>query len=284
MTGPGAVRTYPAVTEAEARGATAALFAEIRQALGVPVVNLVWRHLATLPGGLEWAWATVAPFYRSGAAARAGGALLRALPLPAAPGWSRADLRGAGVDEAAERTVLRVLDSYNRSNAMNLVALTALTRRLQDGGAPARTAAPAGAPGDGGLAGDGALPPLLTPAQLAPATAELVARLDRLGEAAAERIPASMYRHLAHWPGFLALAAARIAPLQDDGRLAALITAGRALAERAAAGAAGELAAPGPPPPAPADAAVPAALTGFTRGVIAKMVPICALLRRAMPE
>jgi hypothetical protein len=29
-----AVRTYPAVAEAEARGATAALFAEIRHALG----------------------------------------------------------------------------------------------------------------------------------------------------------------------------------------------------------------------------------------------------------
>jgi hypothetical protein len=34
MTGPAAVRTYPAVAQAEARGATAALFAGIRHALG----------------------------------------------------------------------------------------------------------------------------------------------------------------------------------------------------------------------------------------------------------
>jgi hypothetical protein len=278
------VRTYAAVAEAEARGATAVLFAEIRRALGVPVVNLIWRHLATLPGGLEWAWGAVAPFYRSGAAAREGAALLHALALPAAPGWSPAELRAGAVDEAAERTVLRVLDSYNRSNAMNLVALTALARRLRDGGGSPPGAAPVETQGDGGPPVDGALPALLTPAQMAPATAELVARLDRFGEAGEGRIPASMYRHLAHWPGFLALAAERIAPLHEDGRLAGLIAAASEQAAAAAARVAGRLAAPGPPPAPPTRAAVPAALAEFTSTVIAKMVPICALMRRAMPE
>ncbi len=277
------MRTYPAVAEAEANGATAALFAEIRQALGVPVVNLVWRHLAILPGGLEWAWGAVAPFYRSGAAAREGAALLRALPLAAAPGWSRAELRAAAVDAAAERMVLRVLDSYNRSNAMNLVALSALARRLQDRGDPRRSPVPADAPVGVGPPIDGALPALLTPAQMPPATAELVARLDRLGEPGEGRIPASMYRQLAHWPGFLALAAERIGPLHADGRLADLIAAARDLAHAAAERVAGALAIPGPPPAPPSRAAVPAALTEFTGTVIAKMVPVCALLRRAMP-
>ncbi len=282
--GPIAVRTYPAVAEAEATGATAALFAEIRRALGVPVVNLIWRHLATWPGGLEWAWGAVAPLYRSGAAGREGAALLRALPLPDAPGWSRADLRAAGVDEAAERTVRRVLDSYNRSNAMNLVALTALARRLRDGGDSARGTTPAETGADGGPPMDGALPAPLAPAEMAPAAAELVTRLDGFGEVGEGRIPASMYRHLARWPGFLALAAIRIAPLHEDGRLTGLIAAAGEHALAAAERAAGALAMPGPPPPTPTRVAVPAALTEFTSTVIAKMVPICALLRRAMPE
>ena len=283
--GPIAVRTYPAVAEAEATGATAELFAEIRCALGVPVVNLIWRHLATWPGGLEWAWGAVAPLYRSGAAGREGAALLRALPLPDAPGWSRADLRAAGVDEAAERTVRRVLDSYDRSNAMNLVALTALARRLRDGGdSEARGAAPAETGVAGGPPMAGALPALLAPAEMAPATAELVTRLDGFGEAGEGRIPASMYRHLAHWPGFLALAATRIAPLHEDGRLTGLIAAAGEHAGAAAERVAGALAMPGPPPPAPTRVAVAAALAEFTSSVIAKMVPICALLRRAMPE
>ena len=46
----------PAITEAAATGETAAIFADIRQVLGVDVVNLIWRHLATMDGALPWAW------------------------------------------------------------------------------------------------------------------------------------------------------------------------------------------------------------------------------------
>ena len=38
-----------AVTEAEASGETAEIFADIRAVYGVSVVNLIWRHLATFP-------------------------------------------------------------------------------------------------------------------------------------------------------------------------------------------------------------------------------------------
>ena len=43
----------PALSEAEARGDVARLFEDIRWVLGVPVVNLIFRRLAILPGGLE---------------------------------------------------------------------------------------------------------------------------------------------------------------------------------------------------------------------------------------
>lgn len=278
------MRTYRAVGEAEARGDTAALFADIRRALGVPVVNLIWRHLATLPDGLEWAWTSVRPYYLSGAAAREGAALLGALPLPLLPRWPRSALHSAAVDESGERTVRTVLDSYDRSNAMNLVALTALGLRLQGRAAPAPAPACAPAPAGAGPPVEGQLPALLTPAQMAPATAELVAQLDRLGERGDSGIPASMYRHLAHWPGVLRLAFALIAPLDHDGRLVSLIVAGQELARAAAARVAGELDTPGPAPAPATREAVQMALGEFTGGVIAKMVPICALLRRAMPS
>lgn len=267
----------PAVAESDARGETAALFADIRSALGVPVVNLVWRHLATMPGALDWAWSAIGPLYRSGAAAREGGALLAALPLPARPAWSRDELRAAGVDEAAEREVVIVLDSYHRSNAMNLVALTTLRRALERP-ADARPAAvvAAGEP----PTVEGRLPALLPLAEIAPATAALIHELDRFGERGAVRIPATMYRHLAHWPGFLGLARALVAPLDQDGRLNGLIERASAVAGTAAERLAGEIAAP--PAPATRDG-IHAALAAFTAGVIAKMVPICALLRRAMP-
>jgi hypothetical protein len=49
---------FPAIAEAAATGTTAELFADIRATVGVRVVNLVWRHLATMDGALPWAWAS----------------------------------------------------------------------------------------------------------------------------------------------------------------------------------------------------------------------------------
>ena len=204
--------TIAAIAERKALGETAALFANIRRALGVPPWSTWSGGISRpFPGGLDWAWRAVRPFYVSGAGAREGAALLAALALPAVSTWSRLDLRTAGVDEATERTIVTVLDSYNRSNAMNLVALTALTARLGNDFAP--VAAPAAASAGAPPAVESELPALLSVAEMTPAIAEMVRRLDRLGERGEPRIPASMYRHLAHWPGFLDLARGLLAPL-----------------------------------------------------------------------
>ena len=46
-----------AIPEDQATGETADLFADLRATLGVPFVNLIWRHLATIPGALPAVWA-----------------------------------------------------------------------------------------------------------------------------------------------------------------------------------------------------------------------------------
>jgi hypothetical protein len=51
----------PAIAEAAATGETAEIFADIRRVLGVEVVNLIWRHLATFPDALPWAWRSLRP-------------------------------------------------------------------------------------------------------------------------------------------------------------------------------------------------------------------------------
>ena len=43
--------------EADATGEIAAIYAEIRRLWAVPYVSSLQRHLATLPGWLEWSWA-----------------------------------------------------------------------------------------------------------------------------------------------------------------------------------------------------------------------------------
>ena len=51
----------PSIAEVDATGEIAELYADIRESLGMPFVNLVWRNLASVPGGLKWAWTTSSP-------------------------------------------------------------------------------------------------------------------------------------------------------------------------------------------------------------------------------
>ena len=90
----------PAIAEADATGEIAALYADIRATLGVPVVNLIWRHLATFPGGLSWAWRSLKPLYASGAIAAEAAALRAGLSVPALAGLSRPTLAAAGLSNA----------------------------------------------------------------------------------------------------------------------------------------------------------------------------------------
>jgi hypothetical protein len=75
----------PAIREADATGAVAAIFADIRAVFGVGVVNLIWRHLAVFPGGLEWAWGSLRPLYAQGHMPAAAARLRARLALPRLP-------------------------------------------------------------------------------------------------------------------------------------------------------------------------------------------------------
>jgi hypothetical protein len=116
---------------------------------------------------------------------------------------------------------------------------------------------------------------------MSPETAELVVTINRLGAQSDAPILASMYRHLAHWPPYLSLAWTMIAPLDTDARLDdtilnALVKA-RAFGRRVAT----RLTTPSETLAHAARTDVCDALDCFTSDLIAKMVVIGALLRRA---
>lgn len=265
----------PAVTEAAATGQIAVLFADIRQVLGVDVVNLVWRHLATIEGALEWAWPTLRPLYVDGALGAEAAGLRAALALPSLPPVPAEVFAGLGLGPPALAAIRHVLAAYDRTNVLALIALSALLAGpAGEGGAAAAVPAPARP--------RIVLPRLPTMAELSPETAALVTRLNGLGTRRPGAILASMYRHLADWPPYLAFAWLLLAPLDAGGELATAIGGAR----REAQGRARRLLAgrsdtrPAPPHPALA-AAVAAAVEPFAGGVIAKMVVICALLHDA---
>ncbi|MDP1963057.1 MAG: hypothetical protein Q8K93_12735 [Reyranella sp.] len=254
---------FPAIAEASATGETADLFADIRATVGVRVVNLVWRHLATLDGALPWAWAAVKPLYLGGLPDQAAQRFRETMIVP-----KLASLAGD-----APTSVDAVLASYDHSNTINLFALGALVAWLRD-------EADGGPPPPHGLrlrAPDVALPVLASEADVAPETWALVQRLNRLGDTAQPLILASMYRHLARAPAFLERVEAALAPVQADGFLDRAIAANRAAAHETAKRLAQAISAQRPPL---ADK-IETSVSAFIDHAIAKMVTICRSIRVA---
>jgi hypothetical protein len=254
---------FPAVAEAEATGETAALFADIRATVGVRVVNLVWRHLATLDGALPWAWGAVKPLYLLGVADTAAVRFREEMILPKLS--TLAGGEPASVDA--------VLASYDHSNTINLFALGALVAWLRG-----QTAAQ-GTPVQGPRlpAPDVILPKLAFQADVSPDTWQRVLRLNHFGDRPQPLILASMYRHLAHAPAFLQRLETVLAPLQADGSLDRAISANRAAAVDRARVLARAISAERP---ALTDK-IEIGVSAFVDHAIGKMVTICRAIRVA---
>jgi hypothetical protein len=269
--------TIPEIRESEAPPETAAIYAEIRAASGLPMVNLIWRHFAALPGALPWAWGAVRPAAQGGLVAAAAERATGALPAPQTPPIERSQLAAVGVHEQAAfgglPAIRRVIDAYNCGNAGNLIALTALLRGLE-----------AGFPAEPAPTGTAAAPPMAEALPPLPRFAALGERERRSVEALASRhagfeagaVP-SLYLHLAHWPGFLEQARGRIEQLP----LAELRQDACKLAEAEAVNLLPAMSAGAPP--APVREAVEQALGRFARGLIPEMLAVGLALRRALP-
>jgi len=251
----------PAIAEHEATGETARIFEDMRETLGIPVVNLIWRHLATIPGGLEWAWASAKPIYASGAARGASKALQDRLAVPMPEPLIPGALRLAGVGDANAQTARAVVAAYDKGNGLNLTALTALVV-APAGPAPVLPTEPdrPGAP----------VPRVLSESDVDADTWRMVLALNELGARPEEPILATMYRHLAYWPGLLGLMQVGFAPLERSGALRRSIGQARDIA-RAEAARLAQLRADAGPGPEPAVRAIET----FADHVICRMVPIC---------
>jgi len=211
--------TVAAIAEVDASGETAHIYAEIRETLGI--VNLIWRHLATIDGALNWAWSALGPVYASGALVEPTDSLRRSAhsllqPVERVP---EEVLRSLGLSDNTCHAIIDIVDSYDRSNATNLIATTALLQRVAAMSSVADIA-------------DSTVPdtttvkptfktllPILAMTDLDASTAALVERLNGLCSTHDRPVLVSIYRHLGHWPAYLALAWTQIAPLAENGRL-----------------------------------------------------------------
>ena len=271
----------PSIAEADATGEIADLYGDIRQSLGMPFVNLVWRNLASVPGGLKWSWTTMKPLYQQGAVYVEARQLRDSQTLPPVPTLPRAVLRAVGVDANGEKSIRAAVDGYDRGNPLNIVTFSALMSRLRGEEPTAPPPAPVDAEPEPPVAGE--TPKLLNFDQMDPVTADMVRAVNLLGARGHARdVQVSLPRNLAHWPGFLSLYWTILAPLHDDGRLATCIDAvledGRERGGRMAA-ALGDT----PEPSEETRQGVLDSLENLVPNAMGRMIPVVSLLKQMMP-
>ena len=271
----------PSIAEADATGEIAALYADIRETLNMSFVNLVWRALGAVSGGLSWTWKTMKPMYQSGVAYAEARALQEGLSVPEIPRLPAVALRAVGIDAQAERAIRAALDGYEQGNPLNTVTFSAVMVRLRgDAPSDADLPPPESAPPPSPF---GAAPSMMNFDQMDDTAAAMVRAVNLIGaDEAASRVQVSLPRNLAHWPGFLSLYWASLAPLHEDGRLRGAIDAvlrdGEARGQRLAT-----LLESTTDPAEDTRRNVQSVLGNLIPNAMGRMIPVVALLKKMMP-
>ncbi len=263
------------LAERDAAGEKAAIYAEMKRLGGVPMVALIFRHLATIPGALEWLWAAIGPAWRAGFLQEAAWRIAREAPMEPLAAIAREALVALGVDDAGLAEARIVVDSYNLANPENMLSILCALRLLDGARAvepiAARAWTPPAAPG-----------PLVPMTDVATMPREMAALLDLVaapGEEKGPRVVQSLYRHFGHRPAFLALLVTLLAQRFDDGSIERSVASIRASMNTSADALVRTLCAP----PAP-DPAIRIVCERFAGAVIPQMIVVGSLLARALPR
>ena len=269
-----------AITEKDAEGPVADFYEDIRLTLGVPVVNLIWRHLATIPGSLEWCWPSLKPSYESKAVNVEASVLRDKVYTSVDTTLTEFCLQSAGLSNADLNSIKVVLHSYYRSNAMNLVSLSALLAKLDGLSATSdalftktTVAVPCIPVGE-------KMPPLIPLCDMPNHVKDLVIEINKIG--GREKILPSMYRHLANWPSFLSLIYLLLMPLEKEGILEQNIKLGLDQAHVSGLKISQNIPDDLPNMSEEAQLQTKVALDQFVNGPIGKMTPIVPLILSSM--
>lgn len=204
---PATAEPLPEVRESDAPADIAAIYRDFKLSSGNPQINLIYRHLATIPGFLSWAWDVLRPLYRSNGLKHA---IDRSVEAVEGDGQG---FVAEGSPPAEAEAIRNLLTAYNYGNAQNVIALKSLVTAMQ-GEIPLRAMPEASGLPPAPLATS--VPPLPRLANLAMAQAAIVARMSAAhGMTTAGLIP-SMYLHLALWPEVLRHAADRVVVLMTS--------------------------------------------------------------------
>ncbi len=201
-----------AISEAEATGEIAEIFADIRATMQLPLITSIWRTIVDVVGGLQAAWPPTKLLYETGQPEAALHRILGRVTLPIPQPIVSGQLECAGVNAEDLPRIQAIVDAYNRSNGMNLLALTGLV--VPKSGTPVDEPRPAP------HSAWPALPRLREKSEIDEVTWTLLQNVNRIGMTGHGGSGiATLWRHLAAWPGLLAVIHSAFAPLHQDGTI-----------------------------------------------------------------
>ena len=116
-------KMLPELREDEANGEIAAIFADIRDTMGIPKVNLIYRYFATIDGALPEIWRFLRPYFVQRRIENAVGEFTQLLSPAALKHYK---LPPQQLDHEEREAIVATLDFYLRANPMNLCALQLL--------------------------------------------------------------------------------------------------------------------------------------------------------------
>lgn len=267
------MRNFPEIHPLNASPEIATIYADIKLTSGLSLVNLIWRHFATLPGVLDWAWNAVRPLVASEQMIAARQRLMENIHFPTLnpltiDAWHKIGLSDADLNDFSE-----LIKNYVRGNCTNLIALTALRLRLDgaDGITPTFTPAEL-------TSSSPPLPPIPRIDSLDSARGQAIKNLALRHDGAQDGIIPSLYLELARWPVLIDCLPNWLAPLYTPTSM----RVARASACHAAETEAMTMLPKLPAAPANVQAMRPA-LDQFTSFIIPDLAPVCIAVERILP-
>jgi len=189
--------------EATASGRTAEIFEDIRATMCIPILTSIWRALASWDDCLERTWSNVKPIYVSRLPELILPEFLSQIALSTPKFKIEERVSTANLSRTDLLDIQQIVNAYNRSNTLNLLALAAYITPASEG-APLVL--------DASFQKQTSIPlkPLLPRLEITDQNWRHVCEANTLGTGVTSNVSSSqhvatLWRHLAYWPSFLSL-------------------------------------------------------------------------------
>ena len=207
----------PELSVSDADPETRAIYEAIMKHTGVGSPALIFRHFAVYPGFLQWVWKLVGPEVENGTIAPHALVNARSLKQINIGHVKASEFENLGVDRDAHRMIDNMLATYNTMNPVNYSLICGVRALLADERHAAGATEPLQPIDALPSENAGPLPPPLRLDEMRADVRDMVLSLSASIPSPGTQVIPTLYRHLAHWPDFLAHLAPALQAAIDRG-------------------------------------------------------------------